>query len=449
MKPGEHKKWHFGVLSSTGTGHLNPLISLSQELQRRGYEVTFFDKPKIEDRVRQAGLRFFPIATNGHSPKVQELPLNGPGFWSEISALRFNLKRLIRDVETFLQETPRALRQSGVNALLIDEIALTGPTVAQLLSLPYVLISTSVPHNFGWNSFPWFSGYRYANSSFSWMQDMFLELSTHRLHGPVRRALNQYRRTAGLGPARGIHKEFPRLAQLTQLPQCLDLPRTKLPSNFYYTGPFVSRTARPSIGFPWNRLDGRPIIYASLGTTRNVQPKVIRIIAEGCQNLDLQLVISLGGRFEPELFADLPGKPVVVRYAPQLELLRIAKIVITHGGSNTAFEALMEGKPMIAIPLAHDQPAVAARLARLKIAVVLPVMRLSARRIRRAVMKVLEDQTYRDAAVKMQSVVQSIRGSERAADIIEEALDRHSADDRREPERKFCSADRNAFAATL
>ena len=93
----------------------------------------------------------------------------------------------------------------------------------------------------------------------------------------------------------------------------------------------------------------------------------------------------------------------MTRYAPQLELLKLAKIVITHGGPNTVFEALMEGKPMVAIPLAHDQPAVAARLARLGIAEVLPVMRLSAKRIRSAVTKVLNDPSYRDAAVKMQA----------------------------------------------
>jgi len=181
------------------------------------------------------------------------------------------------------------------------------------------------------------------------------------------------------------------------------------------------------VEFPWDRLDGRPILYASLGTTRNVQPEIYRLIAEGCQDLGLQLVISLGGRFEPEQFADLPGQPLVTRFAPQLELLRIAKIVITHGGPNTVFEALMEGKPMIAIPLAHDQPAVAARLARLKIAEVLPVMRLSAKRIRTAVIKLLKDAGYRDAAVEMQTKLQSLHGVECAVEVIEAALARHAA----------------------
>ena len=81
---------------------------------------------------------------------------------------------------------------------------------------------------------------------------------------------------------------------------------------------------------------------------------------------------------------------------------------------------------MIAIPLAHDQPAMAARLARLNIAEVLPVMRLSAKRIRRAVTKLLNDERYRDEARRMQLSIRSIRGSERAAVVIEEALERHA-----------------------
>jgi zeaxanthin glucosyltransferase len=425
--PAERHTWHFGVLSFTGTGHLNSLISLSQQLRDRGHKITFFEKPKIEDRVRQAGLEFFPIVANKFSSREKKPLSNESGIVSEISTLRFNLKRIAFDVESFLQEAPPALKQAGVNALIINEIALTGPTLAQMLHLPYFIISTSVPHNFGWDAYPWFSGYRYSSSPFSRVQNALLEISAVRLHGPIRRALDEYRRRAGLGPVREIQKVFPWLAQITQLPQCLDLPRTTFPSNFYYTGPFVKMAARPSVEFPWDRLDGRPILYASLGTTRNVRPEIYRLIAKGCQDLGLQLVISLGGRFEPEQFADLPGQPLVTRFAPQLELLRIAKIVITHGGPNTVFEALMEGKPMIAIPLAHDQPAVAARLARLKIAEVLPVMRLSAKRIRTAVIKILNDASYRDAAVEMQTKLQSLHGVERAVEVIEGALARHAA----------------------
>jgi zeaxanthin glucosyltransferase len=422
--PTDKNKWHFGVLSFTGTGHLNPLIALSQELKHRGHKVTFFEKPKIEIRIRLAGLEFVPIGTADASTRVMP-PSANSGLLSEISMLHFNLARVIQDMESYLRDTPSALSHAGVDALLINEIALTGPTVAQLLGLPYFIISTTVPHHWGWKGSSWRTGYRYSASYLSWIQRAFLEVSVLRVRGPIRRALEKYRRRTGLGDLRQAANSFPALAHLTQLPQCLDLPRRAVPGNFFYTAPWVSNAARPHIAFPWDRLDGRPVIYASLGTTRNAEPAVLRMIAKACEGLDVQLVISLGGRFNPEDFADLPGRPLVVQFAPQLELLKIARIVISHGGPNTAFEALLAGKPMIVIPMAYDQPAIAARLARLHIAKVLPIMRLSAARIRLAVTALLSDASYQRAAVAMQTALQRLSGSVEASDIIEDALERY------------------------
>jgi len=423
----ERRTWHFGVMSFTGTGHLNSLILLSQQLKERGHKITFFEKPKIESRVRQAGLDFFPIGPGRSSFTMQKLQLNNSNLHSRPSTLRFNLKRITDDLEMYLQETPSALMRTGVDALLVNEIAVTGPTVAEIARLPYFIISASVPHIFGWNDFPWLSGYKYSASWLSFLETALFEVTALRMRGPIRRALDAYRQRVGLGPVREARKSLAELAHITQLPKCLDLPRTQLPANFFYTGPFASEATRSRVDFPWNRLNGRPIIYAALGTTRNVQAFVFRLIAEACQDLELQLVISLGGRFDPEMFADLPGNPLVMDYVPQLELLKVATIVITHCGANTVFSTLMEGKPMVAIPLAHDQPAVAARLARLGIAEVLPVMRLSAGKIHRAVTKVLNNPSYRDAAVKMQTELHSLHGLQRAADVIEEALRKHAA----------------------
>lgn len=428
--PADRKKWHFGVLSFTGTGHLNAMIQLSQDLRDRGHKVTFVEKPKIEERVRQAGLEFVPIGRNRSTSKENKVSVNIASLRSEFSMLQFNLRRITQDLETYLQETPAALSQAGIDVLLINEIALTGPTVAELLHLPYFIISTSVPHNFGWGGFPWFTGYKYSSSWLSAVETAWLEISALRIHGPIRRALDGHRRKLGLRPVREGRKLFPELAQITQLPKCLDLPRTGLPANFHYTGPFANAAARPHVDFPWYRLDGRPIIYASLGTTRNAQAFVLRLIAEACRDLGLQLVMSLGGRFDPGSFADLPGKPLVTKYAPQLELVKLATIVITHGGPNTVFETLMQGKPMVAIPIALDQPAVAARLKRLGIAEVLPVMRLSAKRIRTAVTTVLNDSGYRKAAEKMQMELKSLCGLGRAVEVIEEALERHASSSR-------------------
>jgi UDP:flavonoid glycosyltransferase YjiC (YdhE family) len=418
----DDRKWRFGVLSFTGTGHLNPLFALSQELQRRGHRVTFFEKPKIEDRVRQAGLNFVPLRT-GKFPSKRSAPSQKSGILADISTLRFNLARVRFEIEQYLKETPSALDAAGIDALLINEIALTGPTVAQLLRLPYFLIATTLPHHFGWSGrscsgSSWLTGHRGSTSWISWLESHCLELSALRTRGPIRRALDADRRKLGLGPVGAIPKDFPCLAHITQLPQCLDFEHVAESAGIYYSGPWISTTARAQVAFPWDRIDGRPLIYATLGTTRNVQPSVFRMIAQACADLNLQLVIALGNRMDPELLAGLPGEPLVVRFAPQLELIKLARVVISHAGPNTSFEALIEGKPMIVIPLAYDQPAIAARLAHFRIAEVLPFKRLSAHKLRAAVTNVLNDSTYAQAAQKMRNKLRSVDGTRCAADII-------------------------------
>jgi UDP:flavonoid glycosyltransferase YjiC (YdhE family) len=86
----------------------------------------------------------------------------------------------------------------------------------------------------------------------------------------------------------------------------------------------------------------------------------------------------------------------------------------------------MAGKPIIAIPLAYDQPAIAVRLKRLQIAEVLPIRGLSSKRIREAITKVLSDSRFHISAVEMQSQFRLLHGAERAVDIIEASLDRYA-----------------------
>ncbi|OZH52616.1 glycosyl transferase family 1, partial [Hydrocoleum sp. CS-953] len=95
-------------------------------------------------------------------------------------------------------------------------------------------------------------------------------------------------------------------------------------------------------------MTGKPLIYASLGTLVNSQVDVFDKIATACEGLDAQLVISLGGSATPESLPNLPGNPLVVKYAPQLELLQKATLTITHAGMNTTLECLNNAVPMVA-----------------------------------------------------------------------------------------------------
>jgi MGT family glycosyltransferase len=191
-----------------------------------------------------------------------------------------------------------------------------------------------------------------------------------------------------------------------------------LPQSFHYLGPwFDDHSAH--IPFPFEKLDSRPLIYGSIGTLQEEQSDMFRVMAEACATLDAQLVLSLGHP-ESQKSRELPGNPLVVNYAPQLELLKRASVTITHSGMNTTQQSLFFGVPMVAIPLAHDQPAIAARLVRTGAGIVIPPAALRVEKLRSALKSLLpKDNAYRAQAARLQQIAQASGGIPAAVRILE------------------------------
>jgi zeaxanthin glucosyltransferase len=412
---------HFGLLSYHGAGHLNPLIALSQTLVARGHRVTFFLPPQLESRILRHGLEFFPIDLWEASPADQhDKECSRPEFdW--IRDIRARLGRIDREMDAYIRSYREAIKQTSIDVLIMGEIALVGPTVAEILDLPYVVISTSIPHNFGWDAPQSLQPTRTWQES---LQRKIFEVSIFCMKGPVRRILNRHRIRAGLSPITGTQSHYPELTHITQWPRCISKSPSELPERFFYTGPFCSGATRTYVEFPWDKLTGRSVVYASLGTTLKADPELYRRIAAACVGLDLQLVITLGGRCAPEDFAQLPGEPLVVKDAPQLELLERADLVITHAGPNTALEALMNGKPMLCLPITLDQPAVADRLQQLGVAEVCSPQHRGVQEIRDALLRLGSERRYSKAAKEIQVQLQALDGVTQASVIIEHALAR-------------------------
>jgi MGT family glycosyltransferase len=236
------------------------------------------------------------------------------------------------------------------------------------------------------------------------------------------RALNFQRREWRLRPYGGPEDFISPWCHLAQQPACFDFPRERLPPQFHYTGPWHDTRVRPPVPFPFEKLDDRLLIYASMGTIQNQIQQVFREIAQACEGLDAQLVISLGGGAKPDQVGRLPGNPLVVDYAPQLDLLSRAALTITHAGLNTVLESLSRGVPMVAIPVGNDQPGVAARVKWLGAGETLPLKRLRADRLRTLVKKVLETERYRLQARQLMFEIKGTNGVANAADLVEQVL---------------------------
>jgi UDP:flavonoid glycosyltransferase YjiC (YdhE family) len=77
---------------------------------------------------------------------------------------------------------------------------------------------------------------------------------------------------------------------------------------------------------------------------------------------------------------------------------------------------------MVAIPIANDQPGVAARIAWSGVGEAIALKKLTAPRLRSTLEKVLTNPTYKENALRLQTALQQSGGVAQAVAIVEKAI---------------------------
>jgi zeaxanthin glucosyltransferase len=413
---------HFGLLCPAGVGHLNCMTSLGYELKQRGHEVTMVGTLDARAITLAASLGFQAVGEDISPLGTMASALGQLGQLSGLAAFRYTVELFEKETVLFFDEAPAAIAQAGIEALLIDQTSFSGSTIAQHLELPFVNVSCAILLNRDPWVPPFNTPWRYSPSPLAKLRNQLGYALLTRAAQPITTVVQNQRQAWGL-PA-FVHPEdrFSSLAQICQQPPAFEFPRQDLPRHVHFTGPYGNPLSREPVPFPWEKLTGQPLIYASLGTVQNRLGFVFEAIAAACQDLDAQLVIALGGGMTAADLGNLPGHPLVVGYAPQLDLLQRASLTITHGGLNTTLESLSYGVPLVAIPIANDQPGVATRIAWTGTGEVVPLKGIDSRKLRVAIEQVLGHASYRDHARRLQDSIRQAGGVTQAADIVEQAI---------------------------
>jgi len=136
-------------------------------------------------------------------------------------------------------------------------------------------------------------------------------------------------------------------------------------------------------------------------------------------------VLSVGKNIKLDELGPIPPNAIIVRTAPQIELLKQAALCITHAGLNTALEALAQGVPMVAIPIGFDQPGTAARIAYHRIGEFVEIGDLTVERLSELMQRVRKNPSYRLRARYFQKMIAQTRGLDVAAYAIEQAFQKN------------------------
>jgi len=388
------------------------MTALARNLQGRGHELVFLYSSSANGFPCIPGDKQDDM--NANRPEMSKLEGN--------EALALYCSIAAKETEAIFKSLPRLFAKTGVEALLIDPIPFFVELAAMKSRIPYITVANALYVDF--------SGYTPAGI-FGWPHEITPEAFTRN-----REAITQAVRFCYNEGTKAYAKElgfktdldhpswvFSELAYITQLPKEFDYEHPLLPPQFHYTGPFRDAKARPNVDFPWDRLTGEPLIYASMGTIMNGRADVFRTIAAGvAKRKDTQLVLSIGDRLNPGDIGPVPSNAIVINHAPQLELLKRASVCITHAGLNTVLESLAEGVPQLAIPVTFEQPGIAARIAAKKTGVTMSFADLTPEHLSTLLDEVLNSSTYRENARKFQKIIGKTNGLSMAADIVERAI---------------------------
>lgn len=412
-----------GFLSFPLSGHLNPMTALGRKMQSRGNEILFFGIPDVKPFARAANLSFVPFCEEDYPPGSMAKIFGTVATLQGNNVLKQHLKTPAL-LKVMLEGLRKKLEENRVDALVIDKGHLFMELVPMSLGIPYVHIWTVLHMDFSGATpicvFPW----PHETTPEAHARNIAGVKQVQGFFAPAADSAKIYAEKYGLQ----IDWDDPRatfseLAEITQTPREFDLPNIPLPATFHYAGPFHDDDGREEVPFPWEKLNGKPLIYASLGTLVNGIEKMYSAILAAAASLpSTQLVLSIGNHVNADALSPVPADAIIVRKAPQIALLKRAALCITHAGINTVLESLAQGVPMVALPITYDQPGIAVRIAFHGVGEFIAFENLTENRLLELVQKVLEDSEYRDKARYFQQIIADTKGLDEAASIIEQAL---------------------------
>lgn len=383
--------------------------ALAQELAGRGHHCLMLGGDGLGTLAQRHGIAFQSL---GH----RDPDLRGAGFIRTLYATAAATR-------AFVRHGPEVIARLAPDLVVADQAEPAASLAAEAAATPRITLAAALPMHRDTNIPPPFVNWPFQagaagvkRNSGGWrVADALMYLQS--------RALEQGCRDHNLPLRKRLDDWISPDLDLRQMVPSLDFPQA-MPVGAVAVGP-LRGTDAGQIDFDTG---GRPLVFASLGTLQKGRLSLLSAIATAASGLDICLALAHCGGLNDaqtrEVEAAGKGKVILRDYFPQRAVLAQASACVNHAGLNTVLDCAAQQVPMVAIPLAFDQPAVAARLAYHGAARVIAPRRATAEAIADALRAVLSDPSYGAGLAGPAADIQAAGGVTRAADLIEARLAR-------------------------
>jgi MGT family glycosyltransferase len=393
-------------------GHLNPLLPFIEELLNRGHAVTCFHDvdPKYRAKLESCGLNQCTSVPCDLKPPRPDFGGLGKKLYRPGSGPEF---------DAILQHYG-GLDSKKPDVLVYDFFVPGAADAADSMGCPAVCIFPNAALSINpWPIDPSKAGLRYT----AWC--CFMDL----MEGVAARILltlrNRDRSARALRPMKE-QDIYPCRTMQRMTIGCsglgLELAVHAKSPLYQMVGPSLPTKTEP-LGelHNWITQQTRPLVYVAFGTDFHHSEKSVQNLQQQLFQIDAAVIWSLPESQQKWLKSPLPSSWRVEPFVPQLAVLQSLqlKAFVTHCGSNSLYEALLNRVPMVCCPFLGDQPGNATRLAKAGVGVI-AYKGYQGLGVASALAAVLHDNAgFKERADRLCRILASQGGASRAADIIE------------------------------
>lgn len=372
-----------GFFVLPNTGGMNACLKSAADLRERGHDVAYFGLKDSESYIRANGFDFTPVF-EAHFPKGYfSDDLSSKGFWERwrtFRAARTHFGRFFAHVlagadEQFMD----LLRDRGPDLMVF---ASGDPPIEWPALMAYALGIKSVyffdalwPCEGG--RIPNIGTHLIPTPGFIFSLRNFLAWQRYRFNVLPDRLLGMHRFTRQLAARYGYHPHLydrtNKRTNLLRLPELIPFPASmefrgaeEIPGRYHIEASIHLDRKEPE--FPWDQLDeSRPLVLCALGTylwfDGDWYRRFFRTVLEVARTKpEWQWVVATGRLVAAQHLGVIPNNVITMESIPQIALLRRARMMITHGGTNTIKECVYFGVPMVSFPFGADHPGNTARV---------------------------------------------------------------------------------------
>lgn len=398
------------IVTIEGGGNVPPMLGLAKKLMGSGHSITILSEPCLEETAIGIGASF--VTFKEHFLREERKD----DLFQDWNASKINSPVLERvmfgPASSVIKRSIEIIQSHSIDLLVIDVLLFPALIAAEYMKIPKVVVFHMPEYLPGRNRPPGNMGLKPGNSFFFRMRDKILGKLMTLKFDEYKPSLNNLLASLSLPSLKHTIDLFERAdLRLIQTLKSFDVPIEPAPKNVRYTGPELDDpdwTLSGKWESPWPDQDKKPLVVISFSSTFQNQAKAIQNCIDALSGLPVNGCVTLGLAMEDMEFLT-PDNVVVMKSVKHSLLFPHADLVITHGGHGTMMKSLVNGLPIICLPMGRDQADNAVKIELNGCGIKLsPKSR--PHQIKKAIQRVLSDEKYKRNAEKMRKEILSNNG---------------------------------------